>query len=201
MKLLLATSNKHKLAEVMELLSGTKDVEVVSAADFPDIHQPEEDGDTFLANARKKALHYADRTGLLTLADDSGLQVDALGGRPGVQSARYGRSDPERISRLLGELEGVPDPERTARFVCAMVLAGPGGEMASTEGVLEGRIVHSPAGNHGFGYDPIFFVPESGCRLAEIPMEAKNAVSHRGRALRAMLPLVLRALGDNRDDR
>ena len=196
-KLLLATSNRNKLAEVRELLAGSHRVHVLGAADFPGVQPPAEDGETFLANARKKALHYAGHTGLLTLADDSGLEVDALGGRPGVQSARYGQSDGERIARLLAELDGVSEPQRTARFVCAMVLARTGHEIAATEGILQGRIVYSPAGEHGFGYDPIFFVDESGCRLAEIPMEAKNAISHRGRALRSILPMVLQAMADN----
>jgi XTP/dITP diphosphohydrolase len=190
MRLLLATNNRNKVREMRELLADVPGVEVLSAADFPEVEEPEETGETFAANARLKAAHYAGATGLLALADDSGLMVDALGGRPGVQSSRYGRDDADRIARLLRELEGAPAGPRTARFMCAMALARPGGIVAVTSGTLEGEIAAPPRGSFGFGYDPVFQVPGRGMRLAEIPPEEKNAISHRGNALREMMPIL-----------
>lgn len=199
MKLLLATNNRNKVREMREMLADVPGAEVLSAADFPAVIEPEENGATFLDNARIKAAHYADATGLLALADDSGLVVDALGGRPGVQSSRYGSDDADRIARLLRELDALPrlpnaagasHAPRTARFMCAMVLARPGVVVASTTGTLEGEIAGPPRGTFGFGYDPVFQVPCRGMRLAEIPPAEKNAISHRGNALRDMLPIL-----------
>lgn len=195
MKLLLATGNQHKVQEMQHILKPLGNIEVVSARDFPEIPEPEETGQTFLENARLKALHYAKDTGLYTLADDSGLVVDALGGRPGVYSSRYGKSDADRIGRLLGELEGVEAEKRTARFQCAMVLARGNSEVAHTLGTLEGQIAFSPRGEHGFGYDPVFYVPQLECNLAEVEQEVKNQLSHRGRALKQMLPILQQHLG------
>ena len=178
------------------LLAGFDEVEVACAADFPGVPEPVENGETFLDNARLKACHYADATGLMALADDSGLMVDALGGRPGVMSARYGTDDADRIARLLREMEGVPDGERAARFVCAMVLAGPGRVLAQTTGMLEGEIARDPRGTNGFGYDPVFHLPARGLRLAEVSADEKNGISHRGTALRAMLEAMRDLLGD-----
>lgn len=193
MRLLLATNNQHKVGEMRALLAGFDAVEVVCAADFPEVPAPEENGETFLDNARTKAIHYADATGLMALADDSGLMVDALGGRPGVMSSRYGTDDADRIARLLREMDGVPDGERAARFVCAMVLAEPGRMLTQTTGILEGEIAREPRGTNGFGYDPVFHLPDRGLRLAEVSSDEKNGISHRGTALREML-LALRDL-------
>ncbi len=189
MKLLLATKNKHKVEEMRALLSDLAQVEVVSAADFPGVEEPEETGETFEDNARLKARYYAEATGLTALADDSGLVVDGLGGRPGVMSSRYGADDAARIARLLEELRDTPDAQRTARFECAMVLVRPGaaGDAAATRGTLEGSIAREARGTNGFGYDPVFHLPARGLRLAELSSEEKNAVSHRGNALREMV--------------
>lgn len=201
MKLFLATRNAGKVREMKAVLAGAglaEAVEVLSALDYPHVEEPEETGATFAENARLKAAWYARATGLAALADDSGLVVDALDGRPGVQSSRYGRDDTERIGRLLSELAGVEeDSRRGAHFACAMALAAPDGRIvAESEGRLDGLIAREPRGNHGFGYDPIFHVPELGCRLAEAPPEVKNRLSHRGRALQAILPELKRALGE-----
>lgn len=197
MKLLLATKNKHKVEEMRALLRDLPQVEVVSAADFPEVEEPEETGETFLDNARLKARHYAGATGLMALADDSGLVVDALGGRPGVMSSRYGVDDAARIARLLDELRDTPDTDRTARFECAMVLAQPEaeGDAAATRGTLEGNIAREARGTNGFGYDPVFHLPERGLRLAELSADEKNAVSHRGNALREMVKALREIVG------
>lgn len=162
-----------------------------SAADYPEIEPPEETGSTFEENALLKAIYFARLTGQLTLADDSGLVIEALGGRPGVRSARYAPTSATRIERVLSELEGKKGDERRAEFVCAMALAEPSGEAVAREGVVRGWITESPAGSGGFGYDPIF-EPEqdnkrAGRTTAEMSEEEKNAISHRGRALGAIL--------------
>ncbi|NTX17463.1 XTP/dITP diphosphatase [Myxococcus sp. CA056] len=189
-KLLFATTNKGKLRELRELVGDS--VEVVSLGDLPPIPEPEEDGDTFEANAVKKALEYARATGLPALADDSGLCVDALDGQPGVLSARYALGDDKaRYQKLLSALTGVPDAKRTASFRCALALAWPDGRTHVEEGRCEGRIGHAPSGTHGFGYDPIFMFPDSGRTMAELTPEEKSAVSHRGAAFRKMKPRLL----------
>lgn len=192
MRLLIATHNEGKKREYEELLAGAG-VELVSLSDVG-IHQsvPEE-GDTYAENALLKARGYAALSGMLTLADDSGIEVDALGGAPGVRTARYAgeeASDAERNALLLRRIEGVPDPERTARFRCVIALAWPDGRTAVVEGVVEGRIALEPRGEHGFGYDPIFFVPEYGRTMAELPEEVKNRISHRARAAAAAAELL-----------
>ncbi|MCP3103824.1 XTP/dITP diphosphatase [Myxococcus sp. K15C18031901] len=184
-RLLFATTNKGKVRELRELVGDA--VEVVSLADLPPVPEPEEDGDTFEANAVKKALEYARATGLPALADDSGLCVDALDGRPGVLSARYAPGDDKaRYEKLLAELTGVPDARRGASFRCALALAWPDGRTHVEEGRCEGRIGHAPRGSHGFGYDPVFVFPDSGRSMAELTSEEKSAISHRGAAFRKM---------------
>ena len=156
--------------------------------------EPVEDGLTFADNARIKAVHYARATGLWCLADDSGLAVDALGGEPGVRSARYagvGESRTERDmannAKLLRELKGTPPADRTARFVCSMCLADPPGTVVDeTSGTMEGMIGSEPRGDNGFGYDPLFVLPRLACTSAELPPDKKNVLSHRGDALRQM---------------
>jgi XTP/dITP diphosphohydrolase len=186
-RLLFATGNPGKLRELRGLVGDA--VEVVSLEGLPPIPEPEETGVTFEENAELKARAYSEATGLPALADDSGLCVDALGGRPGVYSARYAEGDDKaRYQKLLAELSGVPDDKRTAAFVCALCLVQPGGGRAIVEvGRCEGRIGHEPRGSHGFGYDPVFVLP-GGKSLAELTSEEKAAISHRGVAFQKMLP-------------
>jgi len=186
--LVVATGNAGKLAECAAFLTPAG-FEVLDLSAIPDAAPVEETGSTFEEKARLKAEDYSLHTPHLVLADDSGLEVDALGGAPGVHSARYGGpelSDPERCTLLLSELSGVPDAERTARFRCVLAVARSGRTLATFDGVVEGIILRAPRGANGFGYDPIFFHPPSGRGFAELTRAEKQAVSHRGRALRAM---------------
>ena len=182
MRLVAATKNPGKFAEIEPLLR-VLDVELSSLADFPDVPETPEDGGTFLENALIKARAASGFTGFSALADDSGLEVDALGGLPGIRSARFAPTTPERNAKLLGLLVETPDDRRTARFVCAIALARPDGFEWSTIGVCEGLITRAPAGEGGFGYDPLFLYPPLGLTFAEIPSEEKNRISHRGQAL------------------
>jgi XTP/dITP diphosphohydrolase len=185
--LVFATANPGKARELEALLG--PGWQVKTAKDFPGLPDVVEDADTFEGNAEKKARAFADFTGLPALADDSGLVVDALGGRPGVHSARYAPSEGERIDKLLGELAGVPEDRRSARFVCVLCLVTPAG-VHFTRGACEGRIGHARRGANGFGYDPVFVLP-SGQTMAELTRDEKSAVSHRGEAFRQMLPRLL----------
>jgi XTP/dITP diphosphohydrolase len=154
-----------------------------------------EDGITYADNAAQKALAYARASDLLTLADDSGLEVDALDGAPGVYSARYAPGhDTDRVTALLGHMRDVPWEQRTARFRCAVVIATYTGELCRTEGVCEGLIALVPAGEGGFGYDPIFYLPDHGCTMAQLPQARKNRISHRARAIEAAMPTLRRLL-------
>ncbi|MGI6376141.1 MAG: XTP/dITP diphosphatase [Anaerolineae bacterium] len=192
MRLLIATGNAGKKREFARLLA-TLAVEVVGLDDLGLANDVEESGATFAENALLKARAYAARSGLLTLADDSGLEVDALGGAPGVQSARYGGpclDDCGRYELLLANLRAVPDERRTARFRCTIALVAPNGREATAEGACEGRIVHAPRGEHGFGYDPVFWVVSEGCTMAELPPERKNVISHRAEAAREALRIL-----------
>jgi len=191
--ILIATRNRKKLKEILAILKGLP-ADFKTLDDFPDLPPVPETGDTFEANARAKALAYARATGLWTLAEDSGLEVDALGGRPGVRSSRWGGEDGnDRLNNetLLRALAGRPTDLWTARYRCAAVLAAsdppPSGRiLLVADGSCEGRITDRPAGSNGFGYDPYFWVPEEGRTMAELPPETKNRLSHRARALRAM---------------
>ena len=187
MKLVFATTNEGKLAELRELVTG---LEVVSAAEAAPELDVDEDRPTFEGNAEKKAREFLAATGLASLADDSGLSVDALGGRPGVLSARYAPTDAERIAKLTAELRGVQN--RKAHFTCALALALPGGEVHVEVGECHGEIVDVPRGQHGFGYDPIFLIPSLGKTLAELTRPEKAGLSHRGVAMRKMRPHLLR---------
>jgi XTP/dITP diphosphohydrolase len=192
---LLATGNPHKLDEVRAVLAPLG-WHVLGLGDLPGDtpSEPEEDGDTFAANARIKACAYAAATGRLALADDSGLEVDALGGEPGVFSARWAGVEGDRATRdaannrkLVERLSGTDESARTARFVCAMCLATPDGTiLAETRGTFDGVIVLEPRGSNGFGYDPHLWLPEDGRTSAELSPDEKNARSHRGAATRAM---------------
>lgn len=184
MKLVLASDNRHKFQEFQEMFRGT-DVELVTKTEAGFTEEVEETGSTFAENAYIKAAATAEATGLAAIADDSGLCVDALGGAPGVRSARYtgnhGDSDRARYELLLRDLAGAED--RTARFVSALCCVFPNGDVLRAQGVCPGRILEAPRGENGFGYDPVF-LPEGFDRsMAELTMEEKNAISHRGRAL------------------
>lgn len=182
-KLVVATGNPGKVTEMQAYLTDTDWQLVLKPAEL-DIA---ETGDTFIANACLKASQVAQATGHWAIADDSGLQVDALNGAPGLYSARYGTSDRDRIERLLAELEG--EPNRTAQFVCAIAVARPNGAIAlQEEGICRGEILTAPRGTGGFGYDPIFYVPELQQTFAEMPAATKHTISHRGRAFAAILP-------------
>ncbi len=190
-----ATFNRHKLREITGILPGL-DLELKSLADFPGAVPPDEDGATLEENALKKARSAAAFTGLWALADDTGLEVDALGGAPGVRSARYAgeaATPAGNNALLLAELSGVPPEKRTARFVCVMALVPPSGEPVISRGVLEGRICAGPRGGEGFGYDPLFELAGSARTLAELTAAEKNSLSHRALALKGILP-ALRAL-------
>lgn len=184
MRLLIATHNRGKLTEFKELLAGMP-FELVTLDDVGLRDDVEENGATYAENARAKALEYARRSGLLTLADDSGLEVDALGGEPGVRSRRYAgdhKTDPERIAFLLDKLRQVPRSKRTARFRCAIAVADPHGEVRECAGECQGVIEFAPRGSNGFGYDPVFELLDRGKTMAELPAEEKNKISHRARA-------------------
>ncbi len=191
-KLLIATNNPGKVGEYRELLAGLL-VHLTFPAEEGLELEVEETGGSFEANAVLKARAFAETSSLLALADDSGLEVDALGGEPGIHSARYagpGASDQARYQLLLHNLEGVPWERRAARFRCVIAIATPGGEVHTAEGICEGIIAFEPRGEHGFGYDPVFYMPEHGCTMAELPPEVKNRVSHRARAAERIRPLL-----------
>jgi XTP/dITP diphosphohydrolase len=198
-KLLVATNNRGKVREYEEILEeGLPGIEITFPAHEGLDLDVEESGETFEENARLKAVEFARVSGLLTLADDSGLEVDALGGAPGVYSARYagpGTTDADRYRRLLTELAGVPPKARSARFRCVVALAGPEGVIGTAQGAVEGEIGFEPRGSMGFGYDPVFLV-EGYDRLtmAELPPDEKNRISHRARALEAAMPLLKQAI-------
>lgn len=197
-KLLVATKNRGKLKEYQEILDGLGDIEWLSLWDVGLGHMDvEETGVTFEENAGLKAEAYANAAGMLTLADDSGLVVDALNGAPGVYSARYGApgaaSDVDRYQLLLKNLTGIEPPQRTAHFACAVALALPGKSPEFAMGRVDGHIGFEPHGSNGFGYDPVFVLPD-GRTIAEMPSEEKNRISHRGRALEAALPILKRYL-------
>lgn len=189
-QLLIATGNQHKLQEFRALLADLQ-VELVGLRDVDITDEVAETGTTFEANARLKAEAYCHQSGLPTLADDSGLVVDALDGAPGVYSARYGGvKGAAQLALVLDQLRNVPPAQRTARFVCVLAFAMPGAAMDIVQGTLEGEIGYEPRGTHGFGYDPIFVLPERMRTLAEIPATEKNQISHRGRAVAAIRPLL-----------
>lgn len=189
-RLLLATHNRGKRREWQALL-GELPVEVILPDDLGLSSEVDETGETYHENALLKARALAAESGLPTLADDSGLEVDALEGAPGVRSARYHLgTDEVRYRALLRALEGVPEDRRSARFRCVAALVLPDGREFLTEGVCEGYIIFEPAGEGGFGYDPVFYVVEAGCTMAELPAEMKNRLSHRAHAAQAMRPII-----------
>ncbi len=215
-KLLIATTNPGKKAELSAMLDA--DVQWVSLADFENVAEIVEDGTTFAENVRKKALGYAKTTGLWTIADDSGLVIDALGGEPGVKSARFCETtsgprhaatapqvsgqkcadrkllDHKNMAKVLELLKDVPTEKRAARFICRLCLASPQKVLVETEGTLEGFIAEEEIGENGFGYDPIFFVPSLNKTVAQLSREEKNVISHRGNAIRDLKPLLNKLL-------
>lgn len=193
-QLLIATSNTHKIREIGDILAelGLPHIQLLGLDAFPAYQPPEEDGDSFAANSRLKAEAAARYSGLPALADDSGLAVDALGGAPGVFSARYAgeqHDDADNRAKLLRELAGLPEAQRGAAFVCVATLALPQQEQISIfqqEGRCQGSIAFAERGEQGFGYDSLFIVAEYGCHMAELSAQVKNSLSHRGRAIRAL---------------
>ena len=203
-KILVATTNPGKITELRACLGA--DIQWLNLTDFKGIAEIKEDGQTFAENARRKAAGYAEATGLWTIADDSGLVVDALGGAPGVKSARFSGDklqeaertliDHRNIAKVLELLKDVPEEKRTARFVCCLCLASPGKILVETEGTLEGLITNREIGENGFGYDPVFLVPHLNKTVAQLTFEEKNAISHRGNAIRKLRPLLDELLDD-----
>ncbi len=194
MELLIATRNPGKAREFRQLLMPL-DAKFCFSSELGIHVEVVEDGSTYVENARKKAEAYLHASGLLTMADDSGLEVDALDGAPGVYSARYRPGDDaDRTEALLANLRDVPWEQRTARFRCVVVIVTPDGKIYDAEGVCEGLIAFRPAGQGGFGYDPIFYLPEYGCTMAQLPPVGKNRISHRAQAIRAALPELRRLL-------
>jgi XTP/dITP diphosphohydrolase len=193
-ELVVATENPGKLREIKESLKGIE-VQILSLTDLPPRAPVEEDGNTFRENAFKKARAVAHHTGRLCIADDSGLEVDQLGGAPGVHSARFAgedASDTDNNRKLLRCLEGIPSSQRRAVFRCVIAVVDPQGKASWVEGTCSGVIGEKERGTQGFGYDPLFIIPELGKTLAELPLEEKNRISHRGKALAALK----RVLGD-----
>ena len=187
MKLIIASNNQHKVTEIRAILGGLFD-EIVSQKEAGIVHETVEDGLTFMENAEKKARELAELSGCCAIADDSGLCVDALGGAPGVYSARFSGihgDDAANRRKLLEELDGVEN--RAAHFTCAIALAWPDGRLLTAEDALYGWIAHDERGTNGFGYDSLFLLPERGLRTAEISPEEKNSISHRGKALRRLV--------------
>ena len=186
--LLLATTSRDKVAEIRSVLAGVP-IALETLDEHPGIPAPDETGSTFAENARAKALYYAARTGLPSVADDSGLEIDALAGAPGVHSARFegpGATYPERFAAIFRMLDERNARDSAARFISALTLVENGRVVFEAQGTVEGRVASEPRGNDGFGYDPIFYYPELGCTLAEISQDAKSAVSHRGKAFRQL---------------
>lgn len=207
-RILVATTNPGKLAELSELLGAANEqIEWLCLKDYPDVGEVVEDGDTFAENARKKALGYAKVTDLWTIADDSGLVIDALNGAPGIYSARYAAQecpsshqrdiDIANYQKVMAELEGVPDEKRTARFTCALCLASPEKVLLETEGFIEGVINQGPVGENGFGYDPIFYIPSLNRTAAQLNNHEKNRISHRANAIANFKPLLRNLLRPN----
>jgi XTP/dITP diphosphohydrolase len=198
-EVVIATRNAGKLREIQEILAPLG-LKVLSLSDFPEIPEILEDGQTFEENAVKKAAAVARQTRRVAIADDSGLAVDALQGRPGVFSSRYAgenATDADRYRKLLKEMAGVPEGQRGAAFICAVAIASPSGKVEVVEGERRGEIALAPKGSHGFGYDPVFYFPEAGKTMAELEPEAKNRISHRAQALEKLNQVLPSFLKEN----
>lgn len=189
LEILIATNNLGKVKEIKDVLD-SPEIKILTMKDFPPLPKIEEDGKTYQENAFKKARKISEYTGKICLADDSGLEIDYLKGEPGIYSSRWGNSDEERISKVLKLLENVLIDKRNAKFVCAVVLFFPNGKTYMVKEECKGSIIFSPKGEHGFGYDPIFLVPEYDKTFAELGDKIKNKISHRGKAMRRMIDII-----------
>lgn len=204
-RVVIASHNRAKSREIRQLLAeGLRDlpVEICLLGDYPNVPSPDEHAATYVENAAIKARACAQFTGEIALADDAGLEIDALNGLPGLHSRRFaGEQTPFSVKMgiLLEQLHAVPDERRTARFRCAVAIATPEGDFYAFEDTLEGRIAHAPRGQFGFGYDPIFYLPALGCTLAELPPEFKNRISHRAKVMRQAVPKLREMVRIRRD--
>lgn len=189
LEILFASKNSGKIKEIRDILKDTN-IKILSLNDFLDLPEIKEDGQSFRENALKKAESISKFTGKICLADDSGLVIEYLGGKPGILSARWGKNDEERIQKVLNLLKGVPKKQRKAKFICALALFFPEGKSYIIEDECTGIIATSPRGSNGFGYDPIFIVPEYNRTFAELDEEIKNKVSHRAKALKQMKQII-----------
>lgn len=189
LEILIATNNLGKVKEIKDILY-SPEIKILTMKDFPPLPKIEEDGKTYQENAYKKARKISEYTGKICLADDSGLEIDYLKGEPGIYSSRWGNSDEERINKVLKLLENVLIDKRNAKFVCAVVLVFPDGKLFMVKEECKGSIILSPKGENGFGYDPIFLVPEYDKTFAELGDKIKNQISHRGKAMRKMIKII-----------
>lgn len=189
LEILIATNNLGKVKEIKDILY-SPEIKILTMKDFPPLPKIEEDGKTYQENAYKKARKISEYTGKICLADDSGLEIDYLKGKPGIYSSRWGNSDEERINKVIKLLENVPIDKRNAKFVCAVVLVFPDGKLFMVKEECKGSIILSPKGENGFGYDPIFLVPEYDKTFAELGDKIKNQISHRGKAMRKMIKII-----------
>jgi len=189
LEILIATNNLGKVKEIKDILD-SPEIKILTMKDFPPLPKIEEDGKTYQENAFKKARKVSEYTGKICLADDSGLEIDYLKGKPGIYSSRWGNSDEERINKVLRLLENVPKNKRNAKFVCVVVLVFTDGKIYMVKEECKGSIIFNPKGQQGFGYDPIFLVPEYDKTFAELGDKIKNQISHRGKAMRRMINII-----------
>ena len=189
LEILIATNNLGKVKEIKDILN-SPEIKILTMKDFPDLPRVEEDGKNYQENAFKKAGKISEYTGKICLADDSGLEIDYLKGEPGIYSSRWGNSDEERINKVLKLLKNVPINKRNAKFICSAVLVFPDGKRYMVKEECKGSITFKPKGTHGFGYDPIFLVPEYNKTFAELGDEIKNRISHRGKAMRKIAEII-----------
>lgn len=189
LEIIIATKNLGKVKEIKDILDNSN-IKILTRKDFPQLPKIDEDGKTFQENALKKAGKISEYTGKVCLADDSGLEIDYLEGKPGIYSSRWGNNDEERINKVLNLLENVPENKRKAKFVCVLVLAFPDGRKYMVKEECPGKISFIPRGKYGFGYDPIFLIPEYNQTFAELGDKIKNQISHRGKAMRKMINII-----------
>ena len=189
LEILIATNNLGKVKEIKDILD-SPEIKILTLKDFPHLPKIEEDGKTYQENAFKKARKISEYTGKICLADDSGLEIDYLKGKPGIYSSRWGKSDEERINKVLKLLENIPINKRNAKFVCAAILFFPDGKIYMVKEECKGSIEFMPKGEHGFGYDPIFLVTEYDKTFAELGDKIKNQISHRGKAMKRMMNII-----------
>jgi XTP/dITP diphosphohydrolase len=189
LEIIIATKNLGKVKEIKDILDNSN-IKILTKKDFPQLPKIDEDGKTFQENALKKACKISEYTGKVCLADDSGLEIDYLEGKPGIYSSRWGNNDEERINKVLNLLENVPENKRNAKFVCVLVLAFPDGRKYMVKEECPGKISFIPRGKYGFGYDPIFLIPEYNQTFAELGDKIKNQISHRGKAMRRIINII-----------